>query len=55
LKDALRSQALGRGERAVAMGLNVEDLVAVEDYAARLRAGDGEKGGANRAINRKNF
>ena len=48
LKDALRSQALVRGERAVSMGLNVEDLIAVEDYAARLRSGGGDKGATNR-------
>ena len=40
LKQQLRTQALARGERAVAMGLSVEDLTAVEDYAARLRGGD---------------
>ncbi|KAJ3415066.1 hypothetical protein HDV05_005592 [Chytridiales sp. JEL 0842] len=40
LKDSLRIQALARGERAVAMGLSVEDLIAVEDYATRLRGGD---------------
>ncbi|KAI9366012.1 hypothetical protein DFJ73DRAFT_955828 [Zopfochytrium polystomum] len=40
LKDELRKQALFRGERAVAMGLPVEDLVAVEEYAAKLRIGE---------------
>ncbi|KAJ3333648.1 hypothetical protein HDU76_005628 [Blyttiomyces sp. JEL0837] len=40
MKESLRLQALARGERAVAMGLNVEDLTAVEEYAARLRGGD---------------
>ncbi|KAJ3239734.1 hypothetical protein HDU81_005450 [Chytriomyces hyalinus] len=40
LKDALRLQALSRGERAVAMGLGVEELTAVEEYAAKLRGSD---------------
>ncbi|KAJ3018475.1 UNVERIFIED_CONTAM: hypothetical protein HDU68_011137 [Siphonaria sp. JEL0065] len=40
LKEALRLQALNRGERAVAMGLGVEELTAVEEYAAKLRGKD---------------
>ncbi|KAI8621520.1 hypothetical protein BC830DRAFT_180184 [Chytriomyces sp. MP71] len=40
LKESLRTQALSRGERAVAMGLGVEELTAVEEYAAKLRGND---------------
>ncbi|KAJ3076959.1 hypothetical protein HDU98_010253 [Podochytrium sp. JEL0797] len=40
LKEQLRLQALNRGERAVAMGLGVEELTAVEEYAAKLRGSD---------------
>ncbi|KAJ3344968.1 hypothetical protein HDU83_004566 [Entophlyctis luteolus] len=40
LKESLRLQAISRGERAVAMGLGVEELTAVEEYAAKLRGKD---------------
>ncbi|KAJ3177182.1 hypothetical protein HK101_010313, partial [Irineochytrium annulatum] len=40
LKNRLRTQALATGERAVAMGLSAEDLMAVEEYVTKLRSKD---------------
>ncbi|KAJ3272293.1 hypothetical protein HDV01_005832 [Terramyces sp. JEL0728] len=42
-KAKLRLQAMERGERAVELGLDVSDLIAVEEYADRLRRGDVKK------------
>nr|KAJ3422939.1 hypothetical protein HK105_005441 [Polyrhizophydium stewartii] len=39
LKAALRFHAIERGERAISLGLTVEDLAAVEQYADKLRMG----------------
>ncbi|KAJ3315578.1 hypothetical protein HDV04_001992 [Boothiomyces sp. JEL0838] len=39
-KSKLRLQAMERGERAVELGLDVSDLIAVEEYAEKLRKGD---------------
>jgi chromosome segregation ATPase len=39
LKSRVRLQALERGERAIELGLDAADLMAVEEYAEKLRAG----------------
>jgi chromosome segregation ATPase len=39
LKSKVRLQALERGERAIELGLDAADLMAVEEYAEKLRAG----------------
>ena len=39
LKSKLRLQAIARAEQAVALGLSAEDLLAVEDYADKLKQG----------------
>ncbi|KAJ3204190.1 hypothetical protein HDU67_009732 [Dinochytrium kinnereticum] len=39
LKSRLRNEAALTGDRAVSMGLNAEELIAVEEYASRLRSG----------------
>ncbi|KAJ3218623.1 hypothetical protein HK099_004994 [Clydaea vesicula] len=39
LKSELRFQSREKGENAIAMGLTVDDLIAVEDYANKLRMG----------------
>ncbi|KAJ3000585.1 hypothetical protein HDV02_004880 [Globomyces sp. JEL0801] len=42
LKSRLRLQALERGERAIKLGLDAQDLLAVEDYVEKLRTGSKE-------------
>ncbi|KAJ3083752.1 hypothetical protein HK102_000920, partial [Quaeritorhiza haematococci] len=50
LKARLRLHALERGERAVELGLSAEDLLAVEDYVAKLREGHDHQETVSRAV-----
>lgn len=40
LKAKLRLKALDRGERAIELGLDAEDLMQIEEYAEKLRSGE---------------
>ncbi|KAJ3105484.1 hypothetical protein HDU96_008567 [Phlyctochytrium bullatum] len=42
LKKLLRHEAVAIGQRAVSAGLSSEELIAVEEYASKLRAGEHE-------------